>query len=221
MKLHPDVKSQADDLTLDPSRPLMLVDADEVILQFATCLEEFLHENDLYFDMASFALNGNIKRKADDQAIAAEEIGALIGQFFLEKTEHQPAVPGAPEALASLSTRAQIVIVTNVPIPQRGARIKSLKKHAMDYPVVANMGLKGDIIRYLADMVDAPVYFIDDLPHNLTSVAQAAEDVHRIHFIADDRLAKLLGPAEDSHHRADSWPEAHAYLDQHLSAQGF
>lgn len=221
MDLHPKIKAQADDITLDRARPIILTDADEVIVQLATCLDEFLHENDMYFDMQSFALVGNIKRKADDMAITGEEISVLMGQFFLEKTEIQPAVPGAPEALAALSDRAQIVVVTNVPLPQREARIKNLKSLGMDYPVVANMGLKGTIVRYLADQAAAPAFFLDDLPPNITSVAQEAEDVHRIHFIADERLAKLLGQADDSHHRADSWPDAHAYIDQHLSAAGF
>ena len=221
MKLHPDVKAQADAVDIDPARPLILTDADEVILQFASCLEEFLHENELYLDMASFALTGNIKCRADDQAIAAEEVGALIGQFFVEKTEDQPPVPGAPAALASLSERAQIVVVTNVPLQQREARIRSLQKNEMDYPVVANIGLKGPAIQYLAAKVETPVYFLDDLPPNLTSVAQMAEQVHRLHFIADERLAALLGPADDCHHRADNWPDMLAYIDGHLTQHGF
>jgi len=199
----------------------MLIDADEVILQFAVCLEEFLHENDLYFDMASFALTGNIRRKEDDTAIAAEEIGALIGQFFVEKTEEQPAVDGAPEALASLSTRMQIVVVTNVPLQQREARIRSLKKLDMDYPLVANIGLKGPAIAHLAGKVQAPTYFMDDLPHQLTSVGEAADHVHLLHFIGDARLAKLLGPVETCDYQSQSWPDMHAYLDRHLAAQGF
>lgn len=221
MDLHPKIKDQADEITLDPKRPLIMTDADEVILQLASCLDEFLHENDLYFDMASFALVGNIKRKADDMAITGEEISVLMGQFFLEKAEIMPAVDGAPEALAALSERAQIVVVTNLPIPQREARIKNLKNLGMDYPVVANMGLKGTVVHYLADQVDAPAIFLDDLPPNITSVAQEAPDVHRIHFIADERLAKLLGPADDCHHRTDDWAEARSYMENHLAQVGY
>lgn len=221
MDLHPDIKSQADAITIDPARPLILTDADEVIVQLASCLEEFLHENDLYFDMASYALTGNIKRKEDDIAIPAEEVTALMGEFFLEKTEVQPAVPGAPEALKALSERAQVVVVTNVPLPQRGARVRNLISHGMDYPVVANIGLKGHVVQYLSGGVEAPVYFLDDIPHNIASVAKEAAHVHLIHFIGDERLAKLLGPAEDSHFRADTWEKTHAYIDRHLTEAGF
>ena len=221
MNLHPDIKAQADAIVIDPTRPLILTDADEVIVQLASCLEEFLHENDLYFDMASFALVGNIKRKDDDMAVTAEEVTALMGQFFLEKTEVQPAIPGAPEALNALSARAQIIVVTNVPQQQREARVRGLAKLDMSYPLIANIGLKGKIIQYLAVQTEAPVYFLDDLPHNLTSVAKEAEDVHRIHFIGDARLAKLLGPAEDSHHRSDNWPDTQVYIEKHLDDAGF
>ncbi|MEN3952976.1 hypothetical protein [Iodidimonas sp. SYSU 1G8] len=221
MIVHPDVLAQADRIDLDPSRPLILSDADEVILQFASVLEEFLHENQMYLDMATFALTGNIKRRADDVAVSAEEVSALIGQFFVEKTEVQPAVPGAPEALRALSEKAQIIIVTNVPLQQRDARVRTLKKLGMDYPLIANVGLKGAIVKHLADKVEAPVYFIDDIPPNITSVAQACERVHCLHFVADERLGRLLGPAEHSRHRADNWPDAAAWLTGHMAELGY
>ena len=221
MTIHPDVLEQADRIALDPLRPLILSDADEVILQFASVLEEFLHENELYLNLESFALTGNIRRKADDVAVTAEEVTALIGQFFVEKTEHQPAVPGAPEALKALSQKAQIVIVTNVPLQQREARIRSLKKLGMDYPLIANIGLKGAVVKHLAEQVDAPVYFIDDIPPNIASVAKACEKVHCLHFVHDARLGGLLGPAENSRHRADNWTDAAAWLTAHMADLGY
>ncbi len=221
MTIHPDVLRQADAIVLDPSRPLILSDADEVLVQFASVLEEFLHENELYLNLESFALTGNIRRKADDVAVTAEEVTALIGQFFVEKTEHQPAVPGAPEALRALSEKAQIVIVTNVPLQQREARVRSLRKLGMDYPLIANIGLKGAVVKHLADKVTAPVYFIDDIPPNIASVSQACDRVHCLHFVHDERLGGLLGPAENSRHRADTWPEAAAWLNAHLAEQGY
>jgi hypothetical protein len=221
MQLNPDVLAQADRIPLDPDRPLILSDADEVILQFASVLEEFLHENELYLDMATFALTGNIKRQADDVAVSAEEVTALIGQFFVEKTELQPAVPGAPEALRTLSEKAQVVVVTNVPLQQREARIRAMKKLGMDYPLIANIGLKGAVVKHLADKMRAPVYFIDDIPPNIASVAKACDKVHCLHFVADQRLGSLLGPAEESLHRADTWPEAVAWLTDHMASLGY
>ncbi len=221
MIVHPDVLEQADRIVLDPVRPLILSDADEVIVQFASVLEEFLHENELYLNLESFALTGNIRRKADDVAITAEEVTALIGQFFVEKTEYQPAVPGAPEALRTLSEKAQIVIVTNVPLQQREARVRSLQKLGMGYPLIANIGLKGAVVKHLADKVDAPVYFIDDIPPNIASVAKACPRVHNLHFVHDTRLGSLLGPAENSSHRADNWPDAAAWLADHMAGLGY
>ena len=221
MSLHPDVHSQIEQIELDPSRPLIISDADEVLFQFAAALEVFLEENGLYFDMSSFALTGNIKHKASDEPLSGEEVGKLIGDFFVARTEHMEPVLGAPDALKRLSGRSQIVVLTNVPLAQREARIRGLQKHGMDYPVIANIGLKGGAVKAMREKVKAPALFLDDIPHNIQSVAETADDVHLIHFIADDRLAKLLGPAEHSHHRADDWEALHDYIDGYLTDLGY
>ncbi|HCX66153.1 MAG TPA: hypothetical protein DHK64_01080, partial [Rhodobiaceae bacterium] len=75
--------------------------------------------------------------------------------------------------------------------------------------------------RRLADIVEAPVVFLDDIPHNLSSVAKAHAPAHLIHFIADPRLAKLLGPATDSHLHTTDWAEAQKFIEDTLSADGF
>ena len=37
----------------------------------------------------------------------------------------------------------------------------------MDHLVVVNSGLKGAPVKWLADKVDGPVFFLDDIPHNI------------------------------------------------------
>jgi hypothetical protein len=221
MTLHDDVASQLDDLRLVADRPLIISDADEVLVQFVAGLESFLHDQDLYYDISSFAITGNVRRQSDDEAVSGEKVQSLLKTFFKECTEHLPAVPGAAEALQALSNEAQVIVVSNVPVAQREARIRGLKKVGIDYPVIANIGLKGIVVREISSQIDAPVYFLDDIPHNITSVAEHAADVHRIHFVADPRLARLIEPAADSHQRIDDWPSAQAYIRDHMRSKGF
>ena len=221
MTLHQDVATQLDDLHLVADRPLIISDADEVLVQFAAGLEFYLQGQGLYYDISSFAITGNVRRQSDNEAVSAEEVQSILKAFFRERTEHLPAVPGAAEALESLSQDVQIVVVSNVPVGQRGARIKGLQKIGIDYPVIANIGLKGFVVQEIAHQVDAPVYFLDDIPYNITSVAEHAASVHRIHFVADPRLAKLIDPAEDCHHRIDDWPSAEAYIRDHMRSKGY
>lgn len=221
MTIAPEILGQLEQITVSREKPLLICDADEVLLQFATALESFLEDNGYYFDVSSFALTGNIRRQADDTPIGGPQVRDLIAAFFAAKAEHVPAVPGAADALNKLAERAQIVIVSNIPLAQREARIKGLIRQDMRYPLIANSGGKGTVVRRLADQVSAPVLFMDDIPQNISSVAESASQVHRIHFIADPRLAALLGPAEDCHHRIDDWPGARAYIEDHLALHGF
>jgi hypothetical protein len=84
----------------------------------------------------------------------------------------------------------------------------------MDFPLIANIGAKGHVVKHLTQKLQKPAFFIDDLPHNHGSVLKHAAHVHRLHFIADERLAKLLGPAEDSSARLDSWHALSDYIMQ-------
>ncbi|HJM48251.1 MAG TPA: hypothetical protein QGF63_00225 [Alphaproteobacteria bacterium] len=217
----PEVAAQLAALKLDPGRPLIISDADEVLFEFMAGFVAFIEERDCYFDWASFALTGNVRDRESKRALDQDEVHALLQDFFDARAEQLDPVPDAAEALAALAKRAQVVVLSNVPKDSFAARQRSLRNNNMDYPLIANSGMKGPAVRVLAEQVQAPVLFIDDIPHNHTSVARAAERVIRLHFVADPRLARLLEPAEDSHHRADTWPAARAFIENHLAEAGF
>jgi hypothetical protein len=219
--LHPDVASQIAALALLRGRPLIVSDADEVLFAFMAGFERFLHSIDLYFHWGSFALTGNVRRKSDDTPLEGDAVRALLPRFFEGHTELLEPVPGAAEALRALSARAQIIVLSNLPLAQLEARQRALVSHGMNYPLIANIGGKGTAVRHLEALVEAPVFFIDDLPNQHASVRKAAERVLCLHLIADPRLAKLLGPAEHSDHRADSWAEAQAYIEAALDRLGY
>ncbi|HAD24913.1 MAG TPA: hypothetical protein DDW95_08630 [Alphaproteobacteria bacterium] len=216
-----DIQAQLDALPLQSDQPLIVTDADEVIAQFIVGLEDFLTRNGFWLDLQSFAISGNVKRAEDHSVVERAEVQELLAQFFAADTESLLPVPGAADALSALSKRTQIIVLSNVPQPQRAARQRWLRQHGMDYPLVANSGPKGAAVRHLRSNIKAPIFFLDDLPPNLASVSELVEDVHLLHFIADSRLAALMGPAPDCHLHTTSWDDAHAYIAQALDLAGF
>ena len=217
----PAVLEQIEALPLITGRPLIISDADEVLIQFLAGLERYLETRDLWLDLQSFALTGNIRHVGTNEPFAAANMPALLEDFFAAQAEKLDIVPGAADSLATLSERAQIVVLTNVPFAAREARAASLAANGIDYPVIANKGLKGAAVRHLAARVDAPVIFLDDIPHNITSVAKAHAPARLIHFIADTRLARLIPPCSDSHFHTSEWPAAQGFIEQQLSDAGF
>jgi hypothetical protein len=197
---------------LDPARPLIICDADEVLLRFLEGLERFLARNGFYLDLASFRIHGNVKHKDTNEAAADDTVTQLVKDFFASDTRHLEPVAGAAAALRKLSNHAQIVILSNLPETSREARIDNLAEHGMLYPVIAGKGPKGLIVKDIVAGFGGSVVFIDDLPPHISSVAAETPHVHRLHFIADPRLAKLLGPAPDAHRRIDDWPTAAEWI---------
>ena len=205
----PEIMSQLEALSLQKDRPLIITDADEVLLRFMERVEHYLDTLGLWIDLSSFALSTNIKSKETNEPV---KVPTLIDDFFAAETAHIEAAHGAADALASLSELAQIVVLTNLPAPHREDRINNLKGHGMDYPVVVNSGLKGPAGKWLTQKTSGPVFFLDDIPHNIDSVAEHAPEVHTIHFVADPRLAKLINKAEGATARIDIWAEAHEFI---------
>lgn len=209
--LSEEVSNQIERLELDPDRPLVISDADEVLLQFMRQFEIYLDRNDMWIDLSSFRLQGNIKYKGSDEAVDMTNRN-IIDDFFAAETLNFSPVEGAAEALNALSKEAQIIILTNLPLAQKSERQINLSKHGMDYPVIVGSGLKGPAVKSLGEKINAPLFFLDDIPHNINSVAEYVPTSGRIHMIADPRLSKLIGAAEGASARIDQWQEAQAWI---------
>ena len=52
---------QIKDIEIVPDKPLLITDADEVLLNFVLCFQEYLKKNNLWYDLSSYSLFGNIK----------------------------------------------------------------------------------------------------------------------------------------------------------------
>ncbi len=215
------VYERIQELNLDPSLPLIIADADEVLFQFMAALVDFIERNGMRFEWASYAITGNVRNAETDEVLDYPEVRTMLASFFAECADHLEAVPDAANVLSKLSKRAQVVVLSNVPEKAREARARCLQRNGLDYPLIANDGLKGPAVRELTRHAAAPAIFIDDIPHNHKSVAEAAEHVMRLQFIAHPRLRTLIGPAEHCHHRLDSWSEIEQMIDNHLKSFGY
>src|SRR5450755_270641 len=167
---------------LTAGRPLLIVDADEVLLRFVEGFDRFLDRQGLFLDLTAYRLHGNVKRRDDLKPILDVEVTALLDDFRrdLDWLEH---VEGARDSLHALSRQLDIVVLTNISPAQADARRRNLEGFGLDLPVVANSGLKGESVKALAARSGRPSFFVDDIPHNLVSAAQHAPDVTRIHLI--------------------------------------
>jgi len=201
-------------LDLDPARPLLAVDVDEVIVGLAGHLAEYAAEQGFALRLTEYKLDGALWR-ADGTAADGQDFTSILTGFFAENSRRQRVYPGAAEVLRALSDRVQVVILTNVPIHAREDRIFNLSGHGIDYPLVANVGPKGPALRWMAERTGRGA-FIDDTPSQLASAAAEAPDVARIHFVGDDTLRGFLPDVEAAQHRADSWAEMHGVIEDIL-----
>jgi hypothetical protein len=208
--------THATTVPLVADRPLLIVDADEVILRFADGFDRFLSERDLFLDLTSYRLHGNVKRKSDRVAVLDVEVTALLDEFRGD-LDGLDEVEGATDVLRGLMPLMNVVVLSNVNEGQAPARLRNFAKHRLDVPLMVNSGPKGPAVKALAARAVAPVFFIDDIPQHLASVAETAPDVFRIHLIGDERLKALLPPSPHAHLRANDWREADAFIRAKLA----
>lgn len=204
--------SEIAQLQFDVNKPLIISDVDEVLMLFVAGLEAFIHDQGYWLDLTSYALHGNIKPHGSAEPAPNDTVSDLIASFFRDAVETLEPVEHAAQTLSALDAHANILLLSNVPATAAEGRIRSLKRHGFDFPLIANSGPKGPAVAEIAKDRKAMTFFIDDIPHHITSVAQEAPDVHRIHFVADPRLAALIEPAKDSHDRLDDWPSVYGLV---------
>jgi hypothetical protein len=194
-------------LRIDPDRPLLVVDVDEVLALFMRGFEAFIGQHGLEMRIERFALFQSLYRPGETQHLNIGEGRRLFDAFFNCEHQRMDVAPGAPQALASLARHASIVILTNAPACSRTARARWLVENDLPYPLVMGEGPKGKPVASMASRTRGPTVFVDDILSNLDSVEQEAPGVHRFQSVADERLRPFAPSAPDRHPRYDHWPD--------------
>ena len=211
-----DVLTEPASLKIDPGRPLLIVDVDEVLALFMHGFGRFLAGRGYEFRVDRFALFQNIYTPGSETHLDIAIGRGLFDDFFRFAAEDIDPAPGAADSLSDLARGASIVVLTNAPDYAREARARWLATHGMDYPMVINAGLKGEAVAAMAAQTSKATAFIDDLINNLDSVRQAAPAVHRFQMVADPRLRPLAPAAPERHRRIDDWPELRVAVGEAL-----
>jgi hypothetical protein len=204
--------AQIANLQLRSSRPLVICDVDEVVVHFTRDFEDFLDGLGLWLDTSISLFSSNIRNQKTRILLSPEEIEKTVVQFFAERTLDMQTIEGAVEALHSIGKSADVIMLTNLPHEAGDDRRANLAGHGLNFPVVTNSGPKGPAIRKIASQVLAPVVFIDDSPGFITSAFHHAPNVHLIHFLHDERYARLVAPLDFVSLRTDTWQEMHPHV---------
>ena len=89
----PETLRQIRELAAD-DRPLLVLDVDEVVLEFVRPFMSFLEMHGLEHKLTSFRLHGNILDRENGLAIEDERVTRLIDDFFAAQHDWQTVADG-------------------------------------------------------------------------------------------------------------------------------
>lgn len=207
MSEDPETARQIAELARD-TRPLLVLDVDEVLLEFMVPFMRFLDAQGLAFLAKSFKLTGNIVDQKTQAPLDQQAVSGLLDGFFLAQREWQTAAQGAADAVATLAGRAEVVMLTAMPHRHRDVRRLHLDALGFPYPLLTTEAAKGPALRQLRGESPRPVAFVDDIPYNLVSVRDAVSDAHLFNLMSYREMRLLMPPMPDGIVVADDWTEA-------------
>lgn len=203
----PETARQIEELAHD-DRPLLVLDVDDVVLEFVRPFPHFLRTRGFGLTLASFRLTGNISETATGRLIEQPEVTELLGEFFDTQAEWQSITEGAADALKMLGKGAEIVMLTAMPHKHRAVRRAHLDALGLNYPLLTTEMAKGPAIAKLRGLKARPVAFVDDQPSNLISARNSVADAHLFHLMADNSLRAFLPPTPPDIFSVEDWREA-------------
>jgi hypothetical protein len=192
----PETVRQIAELALD-DRPLLILDVDDVVLDFIRPFPRYLATQGLELKLETFRLHGNVIDLATNEPAAAERVSAAIDAFFAAQADWQAVTEGAAEALASFHDGVEIILLTAMPHRHRETRRAHLDRLGLPYPLLTTEMPKGPAIAMLRGDKGRPVAFIDDQPRNLLSARESVPDAALFHLMADNSLRPLLPPFDE------------------------
>lgn len=207
---------QLKSLSLAGGRPVIISDADEVILHFSDILSKYLLGQGMYVNFKSYALEGNIKYTDTDIPVDSSLFGEIIEDYFENYVEKQPLVKGVSKHLENLSKFCDIVILTNIPHSFADRRRKKLSDSGLNYPMISSSGPKGPVMKAIRRITSEKLIFIDDISQHHQSVAKFVPDSLRIQFIANDHLNSIEEKSKYCHHRCRDWSHIEQVIRDYL-----
>ncbi|MBT3938509.1 MAG: hypothetical protein HOF44_02230 [Pelagibacterales bacterium] len=192
-------------LNINPNLPLLISDADEVIFEFMESFEEYLLSNSMYFSYKSFKLNGNIYNQETNKPIDSANISIIISNFFQEYAIKMPLIKGAKNILEKLNKVMNVIILSNIPKNYAADRIQCLKDNNMNYAFISNEGPKNIKCLELQKLTNKKVFFIDDLPNQISAVSNYCKNIITIHFLQNKKLLKIIPEVKDSDYNVNNW----------------
>ncbi|MEO3385762.1 hypothetical protein [Mesorhizobium sp. CAU 1741] len=207
MSIDPETLRQIEELSHD-DRPLLVLDVDDVILEFIRPFPRYLEQQGYRLTLGDFRLHGNVFHLESGAAAERDHVRELLAQFFDSQSTWQTITDGAAEAIETIARDAEVVLLTAMPHRHRDIRRKHLDELGLRYPLLTTEMAKGPAIRRLRGETERPVAFVDDMPHNLTSAREFVPDAHLFHLMADNTLRALLPAPSTGVIVVDNWREA-------------
>jgi hypothetical protein len=214
----PETARQIAELSLD-TRPLLVLDVDDVLLEFIRPFVRYLDGEGYSLKFDSFRLNGNVRHALTDEPADEALVGEFVSRFFDAQADWQTLTDGAADALESLAGDVEIVLLTAMPHRHREFRRQHLLNIGLPYPVVTTEAAKGPAIASLRGISGRPVAFVDDMPHNLVSARKSLPDSHLFNMMAMPDLRKLLPPVPEDVIVVDNWSLAAPMIAEKLGVR--
>ena len=123
--LDPEVLAQLRALPIVPGRPLLAVDADEVLVYLAEHLARYLPTIGFRMRLTQYQLEGSIFPADCEIPVPFDHCLRLIDRFFDDETLNQQALPGAVGALARKSAGPAPVAARNRPTSSASPAIQT------------------------------------------------------------------------------------------------
>ncbi|MGV0875832.1 hypothetical protein V6767_01650 [Martelella sp. FLE1502] len=201
-------------------RPLVVVDVDEVVLQFLDPFKAFLKANDHELLLETFSLNGNVTSLATGEKIPDADVGAFLSAFYDAQEEWQEPFDAARETLDGLGDIADVLLLTAMPPRHRAARRRLLSRYGFGFPLIASEEPKGEVLSALCSKDPPALIFVDDMLYNCRSVAKSLPDALTINLLINDDYRAMAPKTEAPSVVATGWDHADRLIRRHIAENG-
>ena len=86
----------------------------------------------------------------------------------------------------------------------------------MNYPFICNEGPKNLKCMELQKLTNKKVFFMDDLPNQISSVSNSCKDIKTIHFLQNKKLIKIIPEVKDCNYKVNNWTDVKKIILKNL-----